>query len=123
MKLTVTLEPGLAISGDLYSQRGHSTYVSSVTRPESARLYSDSTELYHSGAACLDWWKLAQSFAVQDITCLALESVSQRDKTASCGRFVSFPAMTLISSFMGETSEISPRSLHCCRASDVPCMK
>lgn len=28
MKLIVPLEPGLAVSGDLYSQKGHSTYVS-----------------------------------------------------------------------------------------------
>jgi hypothetical protein len=55
MKLTLALEPGLAISGDLYSQRGHSTYVSFVmTRPENARLCTNSTELYHSGAARLD---------------------------------------------------------------------
>jgi hypothetical protein len=59
MKLTLALEPGLAISGDLYSQRGHSTYVSSVPRPESAGLCTDSTELYHSGSARLDCWKLA----------------------------------------------------------------
>jgi hypothetical protein len=28
MKLTVSPDPGLALSGDLYSPKGHSTYVS-----------------------------------------------------------------------------------------------
>ena len=60
--LTIPPDPGLAVSGDLYSQKGHSTYVC-LQFPESMFVVLKPAELHYSGAAGLDWRGLADGTA------------------------------------------------------------